>query len=328
MPPAATPRRTVLRVGAGIATAALLAGCSGERLRTPWSPDPSADAQEGRATPDLPLLTDVRDRVATYRDLLARTRPTGGRRGLVRTLDDVWVTQQERLDLVLQALGAGGVGDGGDGPDGGAAVTAPGDDATATSAGPLELVEVGRRVREDLSTMREGVATSTSVHRPMLLSLAAQHLASAERLGAGTDWPPLVGPVGTAAVPVLARTRPAIFALEVVAARSGGEEREDYEEVLAALRSVTRSLVTLAGDAAPVAPLGYDLPEPLADADQRRALARAVVQDVGPAVLTVADRAGQDGDQVESYLRLVMQARLWADRLGVADQAFPGMSLP
>ncbi|WP_298888039.1 DUF4439 domain-containing protein [uncultured Serinicoccus sp.] len=325
MPPAATSRRTLLRVGAGVATGAVLTGCSGERLRTPWSPDPSTDAQEGRATPDLPLLEDARHRVAGYRDLLAGTRPTGQGRQLARTLDDVWTTQEERLDLVLRALGGSGVPGG---ADVAAATTSPGDDAAVTSAGPTELIEVGRRVREDLAAMLEGVATSTSVHRPMLLSLAAQHLASADRLGAGTDWPPLVGPTGTAAVPVLARTRPAVFALEVVTARSGGEERERYEDVLAPLRSVTRSLVTLAGDAAPVPPLGYDLPEPLADGEQRLALARAVVQDVGPAVLSVADRAGSDVQQVESYLRLVLQAGLWADRLGVPEQAFPGMSLP
>ncbi|WP_298751107.1 DUF4439 domain-containing protein [uncultured Serinicoccus sp.] len=324
MPPAATSRRTLLRVGAGVATGALLAGCSGERLRTPWSPDPSTDALEGRASPDLPLLREVRHRVSGYRDLLAGTRPTGQGRQLARTLDEVWTTQEERLDLVLRALDGSSAQDGEDV----AATTAPGDDAAVTSTGPTELVEVGRRVRDDLSTMLEAVATSTSVHRPMLLSLAAQHLASADRLGAGTDWPPLVGPTGTAAVPVLARTRPAVFALEVVTARSGGEERERYEQVLAPLRSVTRSLVTLAGDAAPVPPLGYDLPEPLADGEQRLALARAVVQDIAPAVLTVADRAGSDVEQVESSLRLVLEADLWADRLGVPAQPFPGMSLP
>ncbi|KUG51547.1 hypothetical protein AVL62_09475 [Serinicoccus chungangensis] len=322
MPRAATSRRTLLRAGAGVATGALLTGCSGERLRTPWSPDPSTDPQEARATPDLPLLEDARYRVAGYRDLLAATRPSGDARQLARTLDDVWATQVERLDLVLQALRGGGV------QDAGAATSGAGDDAAATSVVPTELTEVGRRVREDLAAMLEGVATSTSVHRPMLLSLAAQHLASAERLGAATDWPPLVGPTGTAAVPVLARTRPAVFALEVVTARSGGEERERYEDVLAPLRSVTRTLVTLAGDAAPVPPLGYDLPEPLADAEQRLTLARAVVQDVAPAVLSVADRAGSDVAQVESLLRLVLEADLWADRLGVPEQPFPGMIQP
>ena len=325
MPPADPSRRTLLRLGAGVATAGLLAGCSGERLRTPWSPDPSPDPEDARAAPDIPLLQDARARVTAYREALARTRPSGSRRRVAQDLEEVWQTQVERLDLVLASLGADG---GASAPgDAGASSTTDGD-AAATSAGPVELLEVGRAVRADLPAMVEGVAAATSSHRSMLLSLASQHLAGAGRLGAATEWPPLVGPVGTAAVPVLASTRPAVFALEVVAARSGGAERERYEDVLSPLRSVTRSLTTLAGDAAPVPPLGYDLPEPLADGDERLDLARAVVQDVAPAVLAVADRAGADVEQVGSYLRLVVQARLWADRLGVTDSAFPGMSLP
>ncbi|PZU42077.1 MAG: hypothetical protein DI571_11980 [Arsenicicoccus sp.] len=303
--PAVTPsRRDLLRGGAWAGACAVLAGCSGERLRTPWSPDPSAEAREARENPDLELLQQARDRVERYRLLLARTSPTGGRRREAEELDELWQLQAGRLDLVTTALR--GEAEATASPDTSAAT---GDDAASSSGRPLDLLDVGRQVRDDLPSVLDGIGRSTPVHRPMLLALAAQHLASAERLGAATDWPALVGPVGTAAVPVLATTRPAVFALEV-------------------LRSVTRSLTTLAGDAAPVPPLGYDLPEPLADATERRALARAVVQDIAPSVLRVGDRAGADTEQVEAYLRLVMQATLWGAQLGTPEVAFPGMTLP
>lgn len=323
MPAIASSRRGLLRVGAWAGACAVLAGCSGERLRTPWSPDPTAAPDGGREAPDLALLQQARDRVERYRMLLARIAPPGGRRREAEELDELWQLQAGRLDLVTTALR--GEAEATASSDTSAAT---GDDAASSSGRPLDLLDVGRQVRDDLPSVLDGIGRSTPVHRPMLLALAAQHLASAERLGAATDWPALVGPVGTAAVPVLATTRPAVFALEVVAARSGGEERETYESVLADLRSVTRSLTTLAGDAAPVPPLGYDLPEPLADATERRALARAVVQDIAPSVLRVGDRAGADTEQVEASLRLVMQATLWGAQLGTPEVAFPGMTLP
>lgn len=322
MPAIAPSRRGLLRLGAWAGAGVALTGCSGERLRTPWSPDPTAAPDGGREAPDLALLQQARDRVERYRMLLARTAPPGARRRQAQELDELWLVQVERLDLVMSTL-RGGAGDSAP-----ATSDAAADEPAVSSGQPLDLLDVGRQVRDDLPSVLDGIGRSTPVHRPMLLALAAQHLASAERLGAATDWPALVGPVGTAAVPVLATTRPAVFALEVVAARSEGEERETYESVLADLRSVTRSLTTLAGDAAPVPPLGYDLPEPLADATERRALARAVVQDIAPSVLRVGDRAGADTEQVEAYLRLVMQATLWGAQLGTPEVAFPGMTLP
>ena len=321
MPPVPVPRRTALRAAAWAGAAAMLSGCSGDRLRTPWAPEPPAQ-DTGPDAPDLPLIRAARHRVAGYRSALAQVGPTSEQRALVRRLDELWTLQAERLELLLTAL------EGPSGSDDPAVGTSPPDDAAATSSAPSDLLTLGRTVRADREVMVEEIGASTATNRPMLLSLAAQQLFSADRAGAPVDWPALSGPTGAAAVPILATARPAVYALEVVAARSGGEEREAYEAVLAPLRGMTRTLTTLAGDAAPVPPLGYDLPEPLASRSDREGLARAVVADIAPAVLRVADRAGSDPAQVGSTLRLTVEATAWSRRLGADTTAFPGMTLP
>lgn len=52
------------------------------------------------------------------------------------------------------------------------------------------------------------------------------------------------------------------------------------------------------------------------------------MHDITPAALSVADRAGSDVDQLRSLVRLVAEARHWADGLGLDPVPFPGMTLP
>ena len=366
MPSTGPSRRALLRAGVlGLASVGLLTGCSDDGVRTPWSPEPTVDEEEAaRRMPDGDLLLRARERLAGHRATLSRAQTRSAEeQATVASLAGLWQVQQERLE---QLLVLGGIplpeldveiltpsppdtatGDGADttadpaprtaaasedgsattGPDG-SALTGPGSDAAErTATGPRPRA-MGEQLHADLPEVLEDLSRSSTVNRAMLISLSAQHAESARLLGAPVDWPPLVGPVGTAAVPVLARTRPAVFGLEVVAARSRGDERERYESVLAPVRSVTRALTTLAGDAAPLPPLGYDLPEPLDDEAQRLVLARELVHDITPAALSVADRAGSDVDQLRSLVRLVAEARHWADRLGLDPVPFPGMTLP
>lgn len=365
MPHALPSRRALLRAGLAGAGSAVLLGCSGDRVRTPWSPSPTVDAEEiARRVPDGDLLLAARDRVAGYRAALSRTSPDSrSQQRRTAVLEGVWSVQQERLEQVLElgglevppppdAPGPGGApgapgasaADGGgastaaptEGATDGAGATGPEvldeagatDDAAATTAPGPDPTVVGAALREDLEEVLAEVARSSTTNRAMLLALAAQHMESARLLGAEVDWPPLQGPVGAAAVPVLARTRPAVFGLEVVAARSLGEERELFEGVLGPLRAITRALTTLAGDTAPVPPLGYDLPEPLDDEDDRLQLARDLVHDIAPAALSVADRAGEDVEQVRSLVRIVSEADRWGRELTVDPAPFPGMTLP
>lgn len=379
MPSADPSRRTLLRAGlVGIASVGLLAGCSGDQTRTPWSPEPpDEEAEAARRMPDGDLLLRARERLAGHRAALSRVQTDSAEvRATVLSLAGLWQTQQERLEQLLDLGGldlpeldvqildppvveqrndddadsadgastteepgeGGGSGEGGESGDEGEsggdtaeqeATTATGgsDGAAQTADGP-DPTTVGERLRTDLPEVLDDLGRSSTLNRAMLVSLAAQHAESARLLGAPVDWPPLEGPVGAAAVPVLARTRPAIFGLEVVAARSGGDERATYEAVLGEVRSTTRALTTMAGDAAPLPALGYDLPEPLDDADERRSLARALVHDIEPAVLSVVDRAGSDVPQLRSLVRLVAEAQQWAHRLDVDPQPFPGMTLP
>ena len=331
MPATLPSRRALLRAGGLALAAATLTGCSGDRLRTPWSPDPSGDAPATSAPPDTDLLVAARGRVVRYRERLGQVAPeSSGQRDTARLLEDLWATQQDRLDQMLILSGTA-LPEATTSTQEPAASTgaASGDRAASTSAGPgVPPLDLGRELRDDLADATREVGRSTATHRAVLVSLAAQHAVSAGLLGAAPEWPELAGPTGAAAVPVLATTRPAVFGLEVVAARSNGEERERYEQVLAAVQAATRSLTTLAGDAAPVPPLGYDLPEPLTSAGARRDLARALVGDIAPAVLSVAARTGDAEDQNASLVRLVADATRWGRRLGRDDEAYPGMTLP
>lgn len=342
MPFPGPSRRALLRAGlAGIASVGLLSACSGDGTRTPWSPEPTVDeAEAARRMPDGDLLLRARERLAGHRAALSRTHAdTPEARATVRTVAGLWQTQQERLEQVLTLGGivlpeldvdirADVEGRTAPGPDDGAATTGPGaDTARRTATGPAPRT-VGEQLRTDLPRVLEDLSRSSALNRAMLVSLAAQHAESARLLGAPVDWSQLQGPVGAAAVPVLARTRPAVFGLEVVAARSRGEERRRYESVLASVRSTTRALTTLAGDAAPLPPLGYDLPEPLDEEPDRLALAQALVRDVEPAVLSVVARAGSDVEQMHSLVRLLAETQESAHELGGGPDPFPGMTLP
>lgn len=349
MPSTSPSRRAVLRAAlVGTTSVALLGGCSGERIRTPWSPEPTVDeAEAARRLPDGDLLLRARERLAGHRATLSTVQAGPSEvRATVISLAGLWQTQQERIEQLLTLGGiplpeldvqvrptvddaavTTAVGrEGGSGSDDETATTVP-DGAAQTATGPEPRV-LGEQVRADLSAVLEDLTRSSTTHRAMLVSLAAQHAESARLLGAPVDWPPLVGPEGTAAVPVLARTRPAVFGLEVVAARSRGEERAGYESVLGAARSTTRALTTLAGDAAPLPPLGYELPEPVDSEETRLALARALVRDIPPAVLSVVGRAGSDPEQLRSVVRLVAEAEHWRHQLGDDPAPFPGMTLP
>ena len=202
-----------------------------------------------------------------------------------------------------------------------------GDDLPAPSPDDT-LAELGATMVFDLPQVWEELAASSPVNLPTLTSLAAQHAASAALLGSPVLWEPLAGPSGAAAVPLLAVTRPAIFCLEVLAARSRESERADYEAVLKPLQVLTRQLTTLAGPAAPVPPLGYGLPTDLDNQAARYALARNVVADIAPAALEASERVRGDLQGLTGVVRIVAESVSWAQRLESEPLPFPGMVLP
>ena len=333
MPPAVS-RRTLLRAAALAGGAVLLAGCDEHEPGTPVSPTDGVRADDPATwPPDTDLFLAARQRLHGYR--LALDVVEGRARTLER-LGRLWQEQQERVELLV-TLGGVPLPALLDAP----AVTAPADAAgatarpddagtTATSGSEQErpgAKQLGRALRSDHTQACRELSTASATHVPVLASLAAQHVAAAAWLGAPVEWGEMAGPAGTAAVPVLAVARPAVFGLEVVAARSHGEERETYESVLEPLRSVTRQLATLAGTAAPVPPLGYDLPEPLETEEQRRDLARQLVADVAPAALDAAQRLPGRAEELTGVVRIVSDAVVWGRALGSEPRPFPGMTL-
>ncbi|MFK5634833.1 hypothetical protein [Ornithinimicrobium sp. LYQ103] len=333
MPPRPT-RRSVLLGALGTA-ALLVTGCQEERPDN-VVPTGDVDADDPRTWPaDTQLLIAARQRVHGYLQSLDNVSLPPAARGLGQT----WALQQERLEQLITLggvplpalLDAPAVSPSvdpvptTDAPDDGGATT---DTSDATASPRREASVLGRVLVEDLSDAVREASVSTPTNLAMLCSLAAQHGASAALLGAPVPWPPLAGPAGAAAVPVLSVTRPAVFGLEVVAARSSGEERAAYESVLQPLLVVTRQLETLAGETAPVPPLGYDLPEPLETAGQRRGLARALVADIAPATLSASVRVPGDAEQLGGVVRIVAETVAWSAALEEQAQPFPGMTLP
>lgn len=352
--PRAVSRRAVLGALAGVGGMALLTGCEDEVRRTPVAPTEGVRADDPTTwPPDTQLFIAARQRVYGYR--LALDVVTG-RDGTRERLAELWRVQQERLELLITlggvplpdlldeppvtappaasstatSDGAGATSDGteddgtgGDGGDAGDATSTAGDERPRP-----EAEELGRALRADHTQACRELSTATATNVPTLASLVAQHVAAAAWLGAPVTWDEMAGPTGAAAVPVLAVTRPAVFGLEVVAARSRDEERADYESVLDPLRSVTRQLATLAGAAAPVAPLGYDLPEPLETAEERRELARQLVSDIAPAALDAAQRLPGRADGLTGVVRIVSDTVVWDRALGTPAVPFPGMTLP
>lgn len=331
----------MLRVLALGGTALLLAGCEDTDEGRDPSPTGTVVPDDPQTWPDdSRLLMATRQRIHVHRVNLAAT--AAARRSTeVAALDRLWGLQIDRLGLLITL---GGLSlpelltpsvvdrppddEAGTSEADAGSTSAPPDDGSATGATRPEPVDVARALRGQLPPVMREVATATATNLAMLVSLAAQHADAADRLGAPVEWAPLVGPAGAAAVPVLAVTRPAVFGFEVLAARSREEERAGYERILEELRSLTRQLTTLAGDAAPVAPLGYDLPEPLETADERRALARDLVADLAPAGLAAAERLRGDAAALTGAVRIVAEAAGWARELGAAPEPFPGMTLP
>jgi hypothetical protein len=336
MPPRPS-RRTVLR-GIVVGGAALvLAGCEGTDPDRAPSPTDGVVPDDPQTWPDdSQLLIAARQRI--HLNLVSLTE--AGVQDDAQGLADLWQTQIARLG---QLVTLGGVplpelltppvlerpvdDEAGLSADGAGASAAGPDDAATTSSGP-EPVDVGRALRAQVPVLVRDLATATPTNLAVLVSLAAQQADAAAWLGAPVDWAPLVGPEGAPAVPVLAATRPAVFGLEVLAARSGAEERAGYERILDEVRSLTRQLTTLAGAAAPVAPLGYDLPEPLDTGEQRRALALALVSDITPAGLGAAQRLVGDEARLAAALRIVAESATWTRELGGRPEPFPGMTLP
>lgn len=206
-------------------------------------------------------------------------------------------------------------------------------DASATTASPADragnqLTELGRACLEDVTPQAlEAISAVSAANLPVLLAIAGQRGATAAVFDTVPDWAELTGPTDATAASLLAAYHPAVYGFEVLAARSGGDEREVYERVLSPLRQVTRRITILAGDAAPPAPLGYGMPEGTDSTDGRRRIAGELIAALAPTIMGPTQGYVGDIDAVSGTVRLLAQAVRLA-RPWVPIAGFPGLQVP
>jgi hypothetical protein len=213
------------------------------------------------------------------------------------------------------------------------AVTTGPDDAAQTSGGGVPRGDRMEALADGLAAdagpeALAQVAAATAANLPTLLALHGQRAAAAVLLRRRLSWPELVGPDGPAAVGSLVALRQAVYALEVAAAKAGGEERTGYEEILDSVRPLTDQIQALAGSAAPTPPLGYALPDGLESRQRRSALVMDVLAAVPAAVLDGSAGLAGDVAGVTGSVRVLSVVVPHAQRLGVPLAAFPGMTVP
>lgn len=343
----AVTRRSVL-AGIGVGVGAALVGCTGddspsvstatpgpERPEEPAEPEATDPPEEADATAaDAATLVAALERAISLAD---RCRAIVGAQGQdERAQARVQAGLDDQVRVLTNVLEAGEIAlpTPAPAPDT-ATSTSPGGDgeSTTATAAPDEVATAAlRALGSDLladvaPAALETLATLSEVNLPMLLSLTAQRGAAAAALGQTPQWQELAGPTDGAAASLLEAYRPAIYGFEVLAARSGGDERASYETVLTALRAMTRQVTQLAGDSAPPAPLGYGLPEGTASSEGRTQLARQLLAALPPTIMgqtpaLAGDAAGIAGS-AQLLAEVVHVGRHWHPMTG-----FPGMQVP
>lgn len=168
-------------------------------------------------------------------------------------------------------------------------------------------------------------------------SIAVYRALAAASLGAPVRWPalPTTPPTSPdAAVRLLAALRSAQYALQLAATRSGPEsdgavptsQRGRLVADSQWLAGRCRALVSLLGDAAPPAPLGYPLPFPVATpADAKRLAAQSYSQ---LELAIGATLAAADGAACAVIVQTLAETMTHGAAWGLALTPFPGLRLP
>lgn len=168
-------------------------------------------------------------------------------------------------------------------------------------------------------------------------SIAVYRALAAASLGAPVRWPalPTTPPTSPdAVVRLLAALRSAQYALQLAATRSGPErdgavptsQRGRLVADSQWLAGRCRALVSLLGDAAPPAPLGYPLPFPVAaPADAKRLAAQSYSQ---LELAIGATLAAADGAACAVIVQTLAETMTHGAAWGLALTPFPGLRLP
>lgn len=269
------PPRRLFVVGGGAAALALLVD-RGLRLDLPPPPPP---VPTRRPAPDEALLLSA---VAALTRLVAAETEVLSGPGAGATVRRLRAVNREQLRVLRGRLTNAGV------PttviDAAAARPAPPTASTDTSTGTpapgssptsaLPAADDPVRTREDLAARLDALgpsewtalASASATTRDLLAAAYAQRLAGAVLLG--RDVPVLDSP-SPVRPDIVARTQPLVYAFEVVAAQSTGEQRRSAVSTLAVL---SRLEVAVSGTTS-TTPAGWALPFPVTSAADARRLA-------------------------------------------------------
>lgn len=344
MIPAMAPppsRRTVLAAGVWGAAAAL-AGCRGDGgTDTVVGPTDGSGVTptDGAGEPIRPSAPDLALLLATLQDtrrLITQGAPLveGPRGGTVRSVSALLGEQQTVLEELLTAAEVDPGPSAAEGPDTARSTTAtPPDDAATTTTARTSpealLADWASALAVAGSTEALGpLAGAAPENLPLLVSLAGQRTSAARAIGADVEWTRDATRPGAGLATLLDALRPAVYALEVVTARSADREQDRAATLLQQLDVLTAEVTALVGADAGPPPLGYGLPSAVDTAALRAQLVTEVLAPLPAATLDgVADLTG-DEPGIAWSVRTLSDVVGWGAAFDRPLTAFPGMTTP
>jgi hypothetical protein len=312
----APTRRALLHTAGLVAMAApLLAACN-IRLEDDAPPFPLLPR---KSVPDEAVLVDLVRRTTALAQAAGRVpKPTKA----VAGLSSLHQTQADVLRARLSSAGVPNhVIDG--------TSTASTTSTAAVSAPPAATVgDVAAGETALVSATLPALPTVTAENRAVVASVVASCGAAAELLGATITWPAADPLPREAAVPLLEATRSAAYAFQVVAAQTGGDQRQVAVSTHTDLASWASELLRMAGSAAPPDPLGYALPFPVTGPDAAGKLANQVLTTLVAGGLAPLSEVPDGSTATTTLVRLLVGAQRLGRSWGVAPVPFPGQAYP
>ncbi|RNI23035.1 DUF4439 domain-containing protein [Flexivirga caeni] len=289
-------RRTVLSAAVAAAAAFGLTGCD-IRLKKGAPHVPGIKTQS--PPPDQPVLRQLLLQLDMAAHLQAKGKPA-----LSQSLTRMHRAQRTRLIAVMATQG----------------MTPAPQPTSAASPAPLGLFEAG--AAQGVGTL----ASLTARNLPMAAAIGVTFGAAAQMLGTAQPTPNPTVPKPAETTAILPALQAAIYAFEVIVAKTPVTARARAKATLTALSPTRSAWEAALGTNAPGQPDGYALPvQPTTDA-VRRQLAQQVLTDLADACAgQIAATRGDAG----SFLAVV---HLWTDataqlwRWGATPSAFPGLA--
>lgn len=193
--------------------------------------------------------------------------------------------------------------------------------ATSTSTVALGRAEF---LGVDTQSLRN-VRSSTPTNTAMFAALLASYAAAATVVGPTPAWAELQ-PAQAMAVALIPAVRRAVYALEVIAARTPDKDRYLVGSSVLIMSAQRSRLEEAAGSSAPPAPLSYRLPTAPVSPATNSALARTVLAAVSQAAARSVDAHHESVDVVRAVVREWAEPTALSWRWGAPLAPFPGLA--